>query len=1478
MSTNKTLVKNNYIFLGQIANNIGIHDFSNRNIHYYNNTVRIEGSNNLNSTALYSNQTDLKSEGLIYKNNLFTNTATKGYCIKTSGHKNSIAKIENNIIHSKVNMIDYFGHTYNNLSNFNNHSNDINYNQNVNPSFVSSSSPNTNVFDKKLITTQTLTDVTHYFDGTVRNPKIDFIGAGLGVKSSLVSIVKLVSTKNSASLKANFLPFDHKITDIKLYYGTNENLLNQTIDFNKTSTDLEENISVEIKNLIPYTKYYYQISYSDYGNKRTSKTNIFTTSIDLENITYHVANKTLLNTTNKIEYSLGNTNVWKVCSNNNTANINFIKGDVKVREIAKPTNCKTLGNITAFTKPNSNEFVIDYENEKIDLNIDHIEYSINGSQYTSISNHKLFHKAKAFGKTNDIIRFRKKADKNHLPSESISLVYPSRRSAPDYPIINYTNETITFNSDAYEYKTPKENYTILNNKQLNISNIIPNHGSPQTTISIRKPANNLTKQFCSDSRTIQIKARSKTPSFTINYHSETIDFLTTDYEYSDQADMNNSKSSNGNLRLNVPDHGKENSDLFIRRKAKANNFKSLSQHISIKPRPQKPIALLQKVIGSQRMIFIYHTIKKKYEKAKASDNLEYFTNAWRNIPNGFIDILGLTKIYIRVKATNNNFKSKISNNLIQPENLKNVKLNVATSTLHNTTSQMSFKYTGDKISINCSDRLTNIICKAGNLEVFETVNPANKIQFIIAPPENLALTLTINYEKEKTNEELDHTYEYKQNINWIDASDHQLVTLNPTKNSKKIWYRKKATADKLASKIKILNIPARSIAPVLPLDISNKKITQFNSNLEYIITRKNKVDNRKVKHLSNNTNYIDISNCIADFGKTNYYVHIRKKAKADAFNSVYTSIKINTKHQDLNPNIDFKNETLLQINQDVDYNFGDGKLKGSAPINQALFSKFIDHKSSNRTLKIQTTISNQYYESNEAILLVPKRPSAPNVKLASRFSTHASFLIFKNGNFKKVITNDHLEYYHSGLWKDILSSTTIDSRGNNPIYVRKKSEGNQFKSVPTKNLNIRLNLNKVGINVAKKQLDQTNTFMQYSINSSNGIDGDWFDCSNFSTKVNVTQPTTVYVREKDDILNHLKILDITQDEAPVILIDYKNEQSYYSILNTMEYALKSDFSDAKNGTNVKIKLDAGNTYYFRYKATAQKLASKVKTINIFDRPVISTKSSDLSKNQSHEIEVDFKRNVSNFKWHNAILENAELSEFKVINHQKYKMKITARKPGKYSIKYNANIVNEKAYKSNQLKFTFQPVIKQNNQPTINTSLKDVVFNVNNPINFKIDINNFSDLDNDNLSFHSVKLASGQELPSWLKFDKSNGNFSGFANQTQELTISVKVTDGKNGYIETTFNLKVKMITSIQTINQTTKLLVYPNPCYNEIQIKGTIAGKRIEIFNLAGKKMISKQTNHTTTRLNLSTLATGLYLLKVNTSKGSETFKIYKGN
>lgn len=162
-------------------------------------------------------------------------------------------------------------------------------------------------------------------------------------------------------------------------------------------------------------------------------------------------------------------------------------------------------------------------------------------------------------------------------------------------------------------------------------------------------------------------------------------------------------------------------------------------------------------------------------------------------------------------------------------------------------------------------------------------------------------------------------------------------------------------------------------------------------------------------------------------------------------------------------------------------------------------------------------------------------------------------------------------------------------------------------------------LSTVDIHVANSVITGTTTDMQYSLNSTNGTDGDWYDCLESSTPVTFSAGD-VYVRQKSITSNYRIVATISSaPDAPAFMIDYQNEKTNEQIPTTIEYNTDNNFSTANtDGTGSKITLTPGTDLYFRVKPTSTTLPGAVQHLDVPERPVLSAYTIDYMNEQTVE--------------------------------------------------------------------------------------------------------------------------------------------------------------------------------------------------------------------------------------------------------------------
>lgn len=75
-----------------------------------------------------------------------------------------------------------------------------------------------------------------------------------------------------------------------------------------------------------------------------------------------------------------------------------------------------------------------------------------------------------------------------------------------------------------------------------------------------------------------------------------------------------------------------------------------------------------------------------------------------------------------------------------------------------------------------------------------------------------------------------------------------------------------------------------------------------------------------------------------------------------------------------------------------------------------------------------------------------------------------------------------------------------------------------------------------------------------------------------------------------------------------------------------------------------------------------------------------------------------------------------------------------------------------------------------------------------------------------------------------------------------------------------------------------KVIIYPNPAFDNVYIDSPVDLERVSVFNIIGKEMnnILSSTQENTTAINISKLPTGIYIINLITAEEELSFKIIK--
>jgi hypothetical protein len=194
-------------------------------------------------------------------------------------------------------------------------------------------------------------------------------------------------------------------------------------------------------------------------------------------------------------------------------------------------------------------------------------------------------------------------------------------------------------------------------------------------------------------------------------------------------------------------------------------------------------------------------------------------------------------------------------------------------------------------------------------------------------------------------------------------------------------------------------------------------------------------------------------------------------------------------------------------------------------------------------------------------------------------------------------------------------------------------------------VNTSVDLSNISINIAESVLQNTSNDIQYSINSSDGINGNWTDCDLVKTVVDFkTGGYDLWVRQISNQSNKLKLGYISAPaKAPAFSINYILATTNENIPQTAEYSLDAAMlSGGISGNNIPVELTPSSLVYFRIKATPSALASYIQTMIVPARPVLPSFSFDFFSEKTLQIIPASVEYASSFNMENAVSGNNEV--------------------------------------------------------------------------------------------------------------------------------------------------------------------------------------------------------------------------------------------
>lgn len=110
----------------------------------------------------------------------------------------------------------------------------------------------------------------------------------------------------------------------------------------------------------------------------------------------------------------------------------------------------------------------------------------------------------------------------------------------------------------------------------------------------------------------------------------------------------------------------------------------------------------------------------------------------------------------------------------------------------------------------------------------------------------------------------------------------------------------------------------------------------------------------------------------------------------------------------------------------------------------------------------------------------------------------------------------------------------------------------------------------------------------------------------------------------------------------------------------------------------------------------------------------------------------------------------------------------------------------------------------------------------------------------------------------------------FVDDSSEPNLATWFLDAGSTFVET----EPECATLSRETNTISQFNVYPNPATTQINITSSVSNGQLEIFNITGKRVLSKNLNLGDNSLNVSSLVSGVYLARISADGKLETKKL----
>jgi hypothetical protein len=180
----------------------------------------------------------------------------------------------------------------------------------------------------------------------------------------------------------------------------------------------------------------------------------------------------------------------------------------------------------------------------------------------------------------------------------------------------------------------------------------------------------------------------------------------------------------------------------------------------------------------------------------------------------------------------------------------------------------------------------------------------------------------------------------------------------------------------------------------------------------------------------------------------------------------------------------------------------------------------------------------------------------------------------------------------------------------------------------------------------------------------------------------------------------------------------------------------------------------------------------------------------------------------------------------------------------------------------------------NHTPAVINPIEDRVIYAETYSEFEIPGNTFGDVDEGDELTYSASFQNGEILPEWIDFVKDGLKFRALPdiNHIGDYMIRVSATDSRGASVSDDFKLSVIVASGISEAARSIK--IYPNPTTGRFFIHvNTKDLYTYSVRDITGKKLIENKATGVT-ELDLSNVASGVYLISVTIGKETMNYKL----